>query len=120
MASHAFHNTSENIKRELELIFREVKKTELEGTFVSIVGLDMSKDMSFAKVYISTISGMKKTEKVCEALKAAKGFIRGELSRRLVLRQTPDLVFIPDDSTEYGAHMTQIINDELKGIKNDD
>ncbi|MBO4583867.1 MAG: 30S ribosome-binding factor RbfA [Clostridia bacterium] len=119
MASHAFRNTSENIKRELDSIFKEVKKPELDGKFISIARLEMSKDMAVAKVYISTLSGMDKTEKVVSALKAAKGFIRGELSRRLDLRHTPELVFIPDDSMEYGARISKLIEDGLNGDKND-
>ena len=113
MASHAFRNTSENIKRELDSIFKEVKSRELEGKFVSIARLEMSKDMSVAKVYVSTLSGIEKTQKVVAALKAAKGFIRGELSRRLDLRHTPELVFIPDDSMEYGARISKLIDDSV-------
>lgn len=119
MASHAFRNTSENIKRELDSIFKEVKKPSLDGAFVSIARLEMSKDMSVAKVYVSTLSGMKRTEKVVADLKAAKGFIRGELSRRLDLRHTPELVFLPDDSMEYGARISKLISDGLNGEKND-
>lgn len=117
MASHAFRNTSENIRRELDSIFKEVKSRELEGKFVSIARLEMSKDMSVAKVYVSTLSGLDKTQKVVSALKAAKGFIRGELSRRLDLRHTPELVFIPDDSMEYGAHISKLISDGVAGIE---
>lgn len=113
MASHAFRNTSENIKRELDSIFKEVKNPVLQDKFVSIVRLEMSKDMAVAKVYVSTLSGMDKTKKVTDALTAAKGFIRGELSRRLVLRHTPELVFIPDDSMEYGVHISQLIDEGL-------
>lgn len=113
MASHAFRNTSENIKRELDSIFKEVKSRELDGKFVSIARLEMSKDMSVAKVYVSTLSGMEKTQKVVAALKAAKGFIRGELSHRLDLRHTPELVFIPDDSLEYGARISKLIDDSV-------
>ena len=113
VASHAFRNTSENIKRELDSIFKEVKNPVLQDKFVSIVRLEMSKDMAVAKVYVSTLSGIDKTKKVTDALTAAKGFIRGELSRRLVLRHTPELVFIPDDSMEYGVHISQLIDEGL-------
>ena len=115
MATHAFRNTSENIKRELDSIFKEVKSHELDGKFVSIARLELSKDMSVAKVYVSTLSGIEKTQKVVAALKAAKGFIRGELSRRLDLRHTPELVFIPDDSMEYGARISKLIDDSVAG-----
>ena len=115
MASHAFRNTSENIKRELDSIFKEVKSHELDGKFVSIARLELSKDMSVAKVYVSTLSGIEKTQKVVAALKAAKGFIRGELSHRLDLRHTPELVFIPDDSMEYGARISRLIDEAASG-----
>ena len=111
MGSHAFRNTSENIKRELDAIFKEVKKPVMEGTFVSVVRLEMSKDMSSARVFVSTLAGKERTEKVVAALKAAKGFVRGELSKRLALRHTPDLIFIPDDTAEYAAHISRLIDD---------
>lgn len=119
MASHAFRNTSENIKRELDSIFKEVKKPSLDGAFISIARLELSKDMSVAKVYVSTLSGMEKTQKIVADLKAAKGFVRGELSRRLDLRHTPELVFLPDDSMEYGARISKLISDGLSGEKDE-
>lgn len=113
MSSHAFRNTSENIRRELDSIFKEVKNKALKDKFISIVRFEMSKDMDVAKVYVSTLSGIEKTKQVTDALTAAKSFIRGELSRHLLLRHTPELVFIPDDSMEYGAHITRLIDESL-------
>ena len=48
-----------------------------------------------------------------EGLNSASGFIRGELARRVNLRNTPQLQFILDDSIAYGVEMSRRIDEVL-------
>ena len=46
-----------------------------------------------------------------QGLRSGSGFIRGQLARMLNMRNTPELIFVEDQSIEYGVRMTKIIED---------
>ena len=101
MAGHRIDRITEDIKRELIHILREVKDPRVSD-MISIVKVDVSNDLSYAKIYISDIGGIEKAKESVKGLKAASGFIRKRLSSSLHLRKTPELKFIADDSIEKG------------------
>ena len=78
---------------------------------LSIVKVQVSNDLSYAKVYVSAIEGMEKTKESVVGLKSASGFIRRELSNRLHLRKCPELSFIADDSIAYGAQINRMLEE---------
>lgn len=98
-----------DIKLALSDILREVKDPRI-SKLLSIVKLDVTGDMSYAKVYVSAIEGHDKTEESVKALKGAAGFIRRELGSRLKLRKVPELRFVADDSIEISANISRIVN----------
>ena len=111
MASHRMDRTTEDIKRELTAIFREVKDPRVSDYFVSIVRVEVTSDLSYCTVYVSTMEGMEKTAEVVKGLKSAAGFTRRELGARLSLRHTAQLVFKATDSIEYSANISKMLND---------
>ena len=111
MAGYRIDRITEDIKRELIAILREVKDPRVSG-MLSVVKVDVSNDLSYCKVYVSTVEGMEKTKESVKGLKAASGFIRKRLSSSLHLRKTPELKFIADDSIEKGFELF----DKLKSI----
>ena len=98
-----------DIKMSLSDILREVKDPRV-SKLLSIVKLDVSGDMSYAKVYVSAIEGREKTVESVKALKNAAGYIRRELGARLKLRKVPELRFVADDSIEISANISRIVN----------
>ncbi len=98
-----------DIKIALADILREVKDPRV-SKLLSIVKLDVSGDMSYAKVYVSAIEGREKTEESVKALKNAAGYIRRELGMKLKLRKVPELRFVADDSIEISANISRIVN----------
>ena len=102
---------SEEVKRELSLVIRDLKDPRLPA-MVSVVAVRVTKDLKFAKAYISIMGDEKERQDGIAALKSASGFIRKEIGRRLNLRNTPEFSFVVDDSIAYGAH----INEILKGL----
>ncbi|MCL2014350.1 MAG: 30S ribosome-binding factor RbfA [Oscillospiraceae bacterium] len=102
-----------DIKRELAAVMRELKDPGLHDSVLSIVHIDLSGDLSYCKVYISTIDGMEKTKQAAEVLTKASGLIRKEIFTRLSLRRAPELKFIPDDSVEYSAHINELLKKEI-------
>ena len=89
---------SEAIKREISLILQEKVNDPRLGN-ISITRVDVSRDLRHAKVYFLGLSDEedRETEK---ALKKAAKFIRGELSRRVTIKFTPELVFAADKTEE--------------------
>ena len=79
--------------------------------FVTVTGCEITNDLSFCKVYVTVFDNDKKGE-VLKALDGAKSFIRGEISKRVEIRHTPELRFVFDDSIEYGEKIDKLI-DEL-------
>ncbi len=114
MSGHKIERITEDIKRELTAIFRELKDPRITQTLVSIVRVEVTNDLSYCKIYISTIDGIKKAEEAVLGLKSASGYIKHELGSRLKLRHIPALIFVATDFIEYGAGITKMLND-LKG-----
>lgn len=110
MASHRIDRTTEDIKRELTAIFRELKDPRVQG-LISVVRVEVTSDLSFCTVYISAMGGMEQAKTAVTGLKSAAGFIRHELGSRLKLRHVPDLVFKATDSIEYSANISRLLND---------
>ena len=100
-----------NIQKEISyIIANEVKNPNIK--FVTITAVDVTSDLSFAKVYFTTLDDKKETLK---GLKSAKGYIKKALANRIELRHIPELEFIYDESIEYGAR----IEEKIKEIHGD-
>ena len=100
-----------NLQKEISyIIANEVKNPHVK--FVTITAVDVTSDLSYAKVYFTTLKDHIETLK---ALKSAKGYIKKELGDRVDLRHIPELEFIYDESIEYAAR----IEEKIKEIHED-
>ncbi|MBF0160924.1 MAG: ribosome-binding factor A [Magnetococcales bacterium] len=114
------------------LLRQEIHDPRLVG-FISITDVRLSTDLQYATVYFSVVdkpgaaleggnaepesgsplqpsAAERERLQVCQqALTHAAGFIRGQLGRRIQLRQTPHLRFLPDHSLDYGLRMNQLL-----------
>lgn len=114
----------EEIKKIISaMLLRELKDPRLQNAMVSVSGVDVTNDGSYATVYVSVLGATVSEEaaeeekkEVLAALQSAKGLIKREIGRHVKLRHIPELIFKPDTSMEYGRHISKII-DEL-GIEN--
>ena len=95
------------IQKELgNIILFEAKDEDFKN--VVITAVDVSNDLSFAKVYFTTVDDR---EKVLHDLNNASGFFRSLLAERLEIRHTPELKFIFDESIEYAQNIENIIKE---------
>lgn len=103
------------IRREIsDLLFREVNDPRIKG-FISVTEVDVSPDLTQARVSISVMGSEEEKAGIFEGLAAASGFLRRELGARLRLRYTPKLIFERDDKIERGErllHLMEQIADE--------
>lgn len=104
---------SEEIKREMSNIIQNELKDPRLPTMISITALNVTKDLKFAKAYISVFGNEQQKKDAILALKSAAGYIRRELSHRVQIRYTPEIHFELDDSIEKGAYITKLINETV-------
>lgn len=90
------------------IIMTEIKDEDIK--FVTITDVDTTNDLSYAKVYFTVLDDAKR-QTTLDALNNAASFIRGELSKRVEVRHTPELKFFYDTSIDYGKHIEEIIED---------
>ncbi len=106
----------ERINSELQkaishIIDQEIRDPQIDA-IISVCSVETTPDLSYARVYITSIGNTPK-EEVLNRIKGAAGFIRGRVSKMVNLRITPRLEFIYDTSEEYSQNIENI----LKGIK---
>lgn len=100
-----------SFKREISrIILEDIKDPEIK--FVTITDCDVTNDLSYAKVYFTTLDRNKK-ETIQKALNRAANYIEIELSKSIDIRKMPQTSFHYDTSIEYGEH----IEEKLKELK---
>ena len=88
------------------ILMKEVKDENIK--FVTITDCEITNDLSYAKVYFTVLDESRKSDTI-KALNHAKSFIRGELSKVIEIRHTPELTFVFDESIENGNKIEKII-----------
>ena len=101
---------SEEVRREPSAVTRALKDPRLP-IMTTVVAVNVTKDLKFAKAYISVMGSEEIKVGAISALKNASGFIRREIGHRLNLRNTPEFTFVADNSIEYGAHINEILKE---------
>ena len=111
MSTWRLNRVNDMIRKELsELLMREIRDPRLSG-LLSVTQVDTSKDLRFAKVFVSVMGSEEEKKQAEEGLAAASGYLRRGLGERLTLRYVPALSFYRDDSIERGSRLLDIINE---------
>lgn len=104
---------SEEVRREVDRIIREdLNDPRVCGTF-SVTRAEVTRDLRFAKIFVSVLEDDKRDD-LLQALKSAAGYIRRELARNIVIRQSPELSFVKDENIAYGVHIAKVLADVQK------
>ena len=102
-----------------EIISRRLKNPLVTEMF-SILRVDCSRDLSYAKVFVSVYSKDENKKKITfDAIKADAKKIRFELAKVIRARTVPELNFVLDDSMEYGDKMDKLFKSISEGEKRD-
>jgi len=99
---------AEQMKKEIADIIRNDVKDPGVG-FSTVTRVEVANDLQHAKVFISVFGSEEEKSRTMGALDRAIGFIRGEVSRRLRMRVTPEMTFRLDESGEYSAHIETVL-----------
>jgi ribosome-binding factor A len=104
---------SRRIEEQIQRILSEVIRVRVRDPRVQqaiVTGVDVSRDLSVAWVYVSTLDNDQSPEELEQAVNAAAGFMRGQLAKELTVRSVPELRFRFDDSSRTGPAMESLID----------
>ena len=108
MSSNKLARTNDDIQFVLSKLIREIKDPRVQQGMISGTRVETPGGLGFTKIWISVL-GLKSEKDLKKGLKSASGWLRHELSSRLQLRHTPELIFEIDHSIEYGAHINELL-----------
>jgi ribosome-binding factor A len=110
--SQRAQRVGEQIQRELAQMLRDEVKDPRVGR-VTITAVEVSPDLSHAKVFVTHLAGREHADEAVRALSRTVGFLRTELSHRMQLYSVPQLHFAYDDSIESGIRLSQLIDEAV-------
>lgn len=86
--------------------------------FVTLTGVDTSRDLRHAVVYVSVLGSERKREATLAGLESSRGLLQARVNRELRLKRTPQLAFEYDPTVERGVRLTQLIDELSPGDRN--
>ncbi|AWB44342.1 30S ribosome-binding factor RbfA [Paenibacillus sp. CAA11] len=113
MANNRAGRVGEQIKKELSVLIQSGLKDPRIG-FVTVTGVDVTNDLSQAKVYLSVFGDEEQKNNSLKGLEKATGFLRSELGKAIRLRHTPELIFKIDESIAYGSRIEKLLGEITK------
>lgn len=109
MANFNIKRLNEDIKREISAAVGGVKDPRVAKNFVTVTHCEVTNDLSYCKVHIACLGGEGRTAKAVEGMTAASGYFKKRIASAIRVRKIPELIFLPDNSLEYAAHIEEII-----------
>lgn len=107
---------SEQIQRELaQMIQQEIDDPRLG--MVTVSGVEVSRDLAVAKVFVSSLDEGEQLEQTLIVLKKAAGFLRRELGKRMSTRTVPELRFVYDETILRGNKLSSLIDKAIASDK---
>ena len=99
------------LKKEISLILmNDLNDDLILENFVSVTKIELSNDLQFSKIFISTSADEKIKQKIIENLNTAKNKIRFLLCQRVKMRRIPDLVFKIDRVLDQGLEVLKVLD----------
>lgn len=108
--SHRPERMAEAIKKEIADLLRNEIKDPRVG-FVTITGVEVTKDLSFAKIFVSVMGKEEQRKESIEVLQKAAGYLRSEIGRRIKVRHAPELIFKLDVSLDHGTRIMELLHE---------
>ncbi|VAW76554.1 Ribosome-binding factor A [hydrothermal vent metagenome] len=110
----------EQLQRELATLIRDEVRDPRVG-MVSVSAVEVSRDLSHAKVFVSTLGEKEETTELLKVLEGAAGYLRHLLGQSLNMRHVPQLQFKHDHSLQEGARLSALIDSAVEAdAKHDD
>ena len=118
MGQYRIQRLNDQLRDEISLlILRGEVKDPRVSSFLSINRVEVTTDLGYAKVYVSSFLPDNQVGKGVDGLNAAAGFIQREIAKKLRIRQFPKLQFLVDAGMKAGFDMVQKLNELEKEEK---
>ena len=104
---------NEGVKEVVSAVLAEGLKDPRVG-FVTVTGVETSRDLRHAKVYVSVLGGERVRRDTMDGLKASHGYLQSRVSAALRMKRTPQLVFIYDETTDRAQRIELLIRREAE------
>ena len=117
--SNRMNKINEELKREISHIINFDLRDPHATGLISVTKVDTTPDFRYARVYVSVLNA-KSQKRTLATLKKSAGYIRSEIAKKVNLRTTPELVFVFDESMEYGSRIDHILKDITKDLKKEE
>ena len=100
----------EMIKQSLGMIFirNEAKIPNIETNEITVTEVKMSQDLKIAKAFVLPLGG-KNAQEVVDVLKEFSFIIRKVLSKKIIMKYLPKLIFVKDESFDYAEKIENLI-----------
>jgi ribosome-binding factor A len=107
--SHRTERVAEEIRNEVSLMLAgELKDPRLAGP-VSVTEVRLTPDMRTVRIFVQLECQEQERATALEGLKAASRYVRHELVERIHLRRAPEVLFLLDQSEEYGQRIDDLL-----------
>jgi ribosome-binding factor A len=111
MSTHRMERVSELVKRAVSEVVQELNLTGCG--FVTITAAEVSPDLKDGRIFMSVIGSAEQKQHALHTLERQHGHIQYEMARRIVLKYTPRLKFVLDETESRASHIEHLL-DELK------
>lgn len=112
MGQYRIQRLNDQLRDEIsQLILKGEVKDPRVSTFLSVNRVEVTTDLGYAKVYVSSFLPDNQVGKGVNGLNAAAGFIQREIAKKLRIRQFPKLQFVVDSGMKEGFAMVQKLNE---------
>ena len=103
---------SQQLHKEIaNILNHEFKHQVPEIGMVTVSGVEVSRDLAYAKVFVTFLEmDEAKNKASMKMLDEGKSFVRGLLGRRVKMRNTPALRFIQDSSITEGMRISNLVS----------
>ena len=98
-------------KETSELLIHGIRDERVHQGMVSITEVEVSGDLQHCRIFVSVFGEQAQKDEVMDGLEAARGFLRGELGRRLQMRRAPEIVFKLDLGIEKGTTVLHLLGE---------
>ncbi len=119
MKNKRINRISEEVRKVIsQLLYNGIKDPRI-SSMTTVTRVEVTRDLSFANIYISVLGDDKEKQDTILGLESAKGFVRKEIGRELDLRHVPEPRFHLDESIEQAIHMSELIKNVNKDNSNE-
>src|SRR5271170_962043 len=101
MSNHRIERVSELVKREVSEVVQGLNL--IDCGFITITAAEVSPDLKDGRIYLSVIGSAEQKQRALDVLARQHGHIQYELAHRIVLKYTPRLKFILDETEDRAS-----------------